>query len=82
MREHSPLVSYSPIPKECIKEEPTSEDDGDECQLIAYPPLSPGVIKEESDLQEDSSTPEEQYQVIGFVSMVGYKYECSSDSVF
>ena len=43
-------VMYSPIPNGILKEEPTSEEEGDECQLVAYPPLPQGVIKEESEV--------------------------------
>jgi len=42
-------VAYSPIPNGTVKEEPTSEEDGDDCQLVAYSPLPQGVIKEESE---------------------------------
>ena len=60
-------VSYSPIPKGTVKEEPESEEDGDECQLIAYSPLPPDVIKEEPELEDDHDDSSNKVQVISLV---------------
>lgn len=56
-------MTYSPIPKVIVKEEPTYEEDGYGCQLVAYTPLPYGVIKEEPELRDGPGESHSEVQV-------------------
>lgn len=61
-----------------VKIEPTSDEDGDECQLIAYSPLPADKIKEE-ELEDDGYN--KTHTVVGVIlrkshSLMPYSFNC------
>ena len=57
-----------------VKIEPTSDEDGDECQLIAYSPLPADEIKEE-ELELEDDDHDETHSVVGVILRKSHSFD-------